>query len=86
VPALPPYLIEPIFEQFCVLLNERKTNYALGCHSPHIPERVVFEKLVGGGRAKGRDSWLTVISGTFAQKPSKISDVSVMARGCYELD
>jgi transposase len=46
VPALPPYLIEPIFEQFRALLPERKTNHPLGCHKPRIPERVVFEKLV----------------------------------------
>jgi len=46
VPALPPYLIKPIFEQFCALLPERKTNHPLGCHKPRIPERVVFEKLV----------------------------------------
>ena len=46
MPALPPYLIEPIFEQFCALLPERKTNHPLGCHKPRIPERVVFEKLV----------------------------------------
>ena len=56
MPALPPYLIEPIFEQFCALLSERKTNHALGCHKPRIPERVVLEKLVGVGRAKGRHS------------------------------
>jgi transposase len=46
VPALPHYLIEPIFEQFCALLPERRTNHPLGCHKPRIPERVVFEKLV----------------------------------------
>jgi hypothetical protein len=46
VPALPPYLIEPIFEQLCSLLPERKTNHPLGCHKPRIPERVLFEKLV----------------------------------------
>jgi hypothetical protein len=46
VPALPPYLTEPIFEQFCALLPERKTNHPLGCHKPRIPDRVVFEKLV----------------------------------------
>ena len=46
MPALEPYLIEPIFEQFCALLPERKTNHPLGCHKPRIPERVVFEKLV----------------------------------------
>jgi transposase len=46
VPALPPYLIEPIWEQFRALLPERKTNHPLGCHRSRIPERVVFEKLV----------------------------------------
>jgi transposase len=46
VPALPPYIIEPIWEQFCALLPERKTNHPLGCHRSRIPERVVFEKLV----------------------------------------
>jgi hypothetical protein len=46
VPALEPYLIEPIFEQFCSLLPERKTNHPLGCHKARIPDRVVFEKLV----------------------------------------
>ena len=46
MPALEPYLIEPIFEQFCSLLPERKTNHPLGCHKPRIPDRVVFEKLV----------------------------------------
>ncbi len=46
MPALQPYLIEPIWEQFRVLLPERKTNHPLGCHRPRIPDRVVFEKLV----------------------------------------
>jgi transposase len=46
VPALPPYLIEPIWEQFRALLPERKTDHPLGCHRSRIPERVVFEKLV----------------------------------------
>jgi hypothetical protein len=32
VPALPPYLIEPIWQQFSALLTERKTNHPLGCH------------------------------------------------------
>jgi hypothetical protein len=54
VPALPPYLTrKPIFEQFCALLPERKTNHPLGCHKPRIPERVVFEKLVGAGQSEG---------------------------------
>jgi transposase len=46
MPALPPYLIEPIWEQFCALLPEREVDHPLGCHRPRIPDRVVFEKLV----------------------------------------
>src|SRR5215211_7326489 len=46
VPALQPYIIEPIWEQFCALLPERKTDHPLGCHRRRIPDRVVFEKLV----------------------------------------
>jgi hypothetical protein len=46
MPALPPYLIEPIFEQFRALLPERKMDHPLGCHKPRIPDGVVFEKLV----------------------------------------
>ena len=46
MPALEPYLIEPIFEQFSALLPEHRTNHPLGCHRPRISERVVFEKLV----------------------------------------
>jgi len=46
VPALPPYLIEPIWQQFSALLPEHETDHPLGCHRSRIPERVVFEKLV----------------------------------------
>jgi transposase len=46
VPALPPYLIEPIWRQFSALLPEREVSHPLGCHRPRIPDRVVFEKLV----------------------------------------
>jgi transposase len=46
MPALPPYLIEPIWEQFSALLPQREVNHPLGCHRSRIPERVVFEKLV----------------------------------------
>src|SRR5215211_3829828 len=38
--------IEPIWEQFRVLLPEREVNHPLGCHRPRIPDYVVFEKLV----------------------------------------
>jgi hypothetical protein len=43
VPALPPYLIEPIWQQLEALLPERETNHPLGCQRSRIPERVVFE-------------------------------------------
>jgi hypothetical protein len=46
VPAIPPYIIEPIWEQFCALLPAHKTDHPLGCHRSRIPDRVVFEKLV----------------------------------------
>jgi transposase len=46
VPALEPYIIEPIWEQFEALLPERRTNHPLGCHRPRVPDRVVFGKLV----------------------------------------
>jgi transposase len=46
VPALPPYIIEPVWQQFRALLPSRETNHPLGCHRPRIPDRVVFEKLV----------------------------------------
>lgn len=49
MPALPTYLIEPIWDQFTDLLDllpARKTDHPLGCHRPRIPDRVVFEKLV----------------------------------------
>jgi transposase len=46
VPALPPYLIEPIWEQLVVLLPQTQTSHPLGCHRPRIPNRIVFEKLV----------------------------------------
>jgi hypothetical protein len=46
VPALQPYLTEPIWEQFSALLPERKTDHPLGCHRSRISDRTVFEKLV----------------------------------------
>ena len=46
MPALQPYIIEPIWDQFEALLPERRTNHPLGCHRPRVPDRVVFGKLV----------------------------------------
>jgi len=46
MPAISPYIIEPIWEQFRALLPERKVDHPLGCHRPRIPDCVVFEKLL----------------------------------------
>jgi hypothetical protein len=32
VPALPSSIIEPVWDQFAVLLPERKVTHPLGCH------------------------------------------------------
>ena len=37
MPAIQPYIIEPIFEQFCTLLPDREVDHPLGCHRPRIP-------------------------------------------------
>ncbi len=46
MPAVPPYIIDPIWDQFEALLPEREVSHPLGCHNPRIPERVIFDKLV----------------------------------------
>ncbi len=46
MPAIPAYIIEPIWQQFSALLPRREADHPLGCHRPRIPDRVVFEKLV----------------------------------------
>jgi hypothetical protein len=55
VPAIPQYIIEPIWEQFCALLPERDADvHPLGCHRRRIPDRLVFDKLVAGARLRRR--------------------------------
>jgi transposase len=49
VPALPSWLITPLWDQFCALLPERDLydpDHPLGCHRRRISDRVVFDKLV----------------------------------------
>jgi transposase len=46
VPALQPYIIEPIWKQFSALVREREVEYPLSCHRSRIPDRTVFEELV----------------------------------------
>ena len=46
MPALPPYIIDPIWEQFCALLPQRAVKHPWGSHRPRIDDRLVFDKLV----------------------------------------
>jgi transposase len=49
VPAIPSWLLEPLWDQFAALLPCRPVYdpaHPLGCHRPRIGDRVVFEKLI----------------------------------------
>jgi transposase len=49
VPAIPSWLLEPLWDQFSALLPRRPLydpGHPLGCHRPRIADRLVFEKLV----------------------------------------
>ena len=46
MPALPSSLIEPLWDQFAVLIPPHVDTHPLGCHRPRIADRVVFDKLV----------------------------------------
>ena len=46
MPALTPYLIEPVRERASALLPEREANHPLGCHEPRAPDRLLEEKPV----------------------------------------
>src|SRR5215211_45646 len=40
VPALPPYLIESVWQQFSALIPARRTSHPLGCHRSGQPPRL----------------------------------------------
>ncbi len=47
MPAVPRYIIEPVWEQFRARLPPRDADvHPLGCHRSRIPDRLVFDKLV----------------------------------------
>lgn len=46
MPAIPPYIVEPIWQQLVALLPAGRAEHPLGCHRSRIPDRTVFEKLV----------------------------------------
>ena len=49
MPAIPSWLLEPLWDQFAALLPPRPVYdpaHPLGCHRRRIADRIVFEKLV----------------------------------------
>src|SRR5690348_8368340 len=49
VPAIPSWLLEPLWDQFAALLPGRPVYdpaHPLGCHKPRIADRIIFEKLI----------------------------------------
>jgi transposase len=46
VPAVPSFIIEPIWHQFEVLIPPVIDEHPLGCHRRRIPNRIIFDKLV----------------------------------------
>lgn len=46
MPAVPSSIIEPIWDQFEVLIPPVVDTHPLGCHRPRVADRIVFDKLV----------------------------------------
>jgi transposase len=49
VPAIPSWLLEPLWDQFAALLPPRPVyvpSHPLGCHRRRIGDRIIFEKLI----------------------------------------
>ena len=49
MPAIPSWLLEPLWDQFAALLPDRPVHdpaHPLGCHRPRIADRIIFEKLI----------------------------------------
>jgi transposase len=46
MPALPSWIIDPLWDQVAALLPEHHDLHPLGCHRPRIPDRVIFDKLL----------------------------------------
>ena len=44
--AIPPFIREPLWDQFAALLPQPQATHPLGCHRPRIPDQAVFDKLL----------------------------------------
>jgi len=83
VPALPSWIIDPLWDQFAALLPVRVVAHPLGCHRPRIPDRVVFEKLVQTlvlGAAYERVADCTCSATTVRDRRDEWIDAGVFAR------
>lgn len=46
MPAVPLFIMDPLWSQFAALIPPVVDDHPLGCHRPRISDRVVFDKLV----------------------------------------
>jgi nucleoside-diphosphate-sugar epimerase len=46
MPAIPPFIREPLWDQFAALLPQPQATHPLGCHRPRIPDQAVFDNLL----------------------------------------
>jgi transposase len=46
MPALPSWIIDPLWDQVAAVLPEHHNPHPLGCHRPRIPDRLIFDKLL----------------------------------------
>lgn len=46
MPAVPLFIMDPLWSQFAALIPPVVDDHPLGCHRSRIPDRVVFDKLV----------------------------------------
>lgn len=46
MPAVPSFIIEPIWDQFETLIPPIVDTHPLGCHRPRICDRLIFDKIV----------------------------------------
>lgn len=46
MPAVPLFIIEPLWSQFEALIPPVVDEHPLGCHRPRVADRVVFDKLI----------------------------------------
>ena len=46
MPAIPPFIREPLWDQVAALLPQPQATHPLGCHRPRIPDQAVFDKLL----------------------------------------